>query len=343
MSFSRAAISGENWPRAATISAMLSALFFRPLRRSSTKFAVPVFSFLLTLALTLFLAPASSHAETRTRNMWWAPDAVTVGGHKVDQLLTFIFNLTGIIFVLVVAVYIYFLIKYRKRPGVRAVYSHGNDKLEAIWTLIPAAVFIGLAAYSNHLWKELRATAPEDSLRIDIVAHQFGWFFRNPGLDGKLGAFDQKLLSQENTFGLVDGDPDGAGKDDYTSGDLVIPIGRPVNVVLRSQDVIHSFYVPEFRMYQDAVPGRQINWVWFTCDRIGNYQLACSQLCGSGHYNMKAAIKVVSQEDYDKLVKEKSKAALLDNLKKQDATKSAATAQPAAVVEDSQPIVAAVR
>jgi cytochrome c oxidase subunit 2 len=224
---------------------------------------------------------------------------------------------------------------------VRAVYSHGNDKLEAIWTLIPAAVFIGLAAYSNHLWKELRAAAPEDSLRIDIVAKQFAWFFRNPGLDGKLGAYDQKLLSTENTFGLVAGDPDGAGKDDYTSGELIIPIGRPVNVILRSQDVIHSFYVPEFRMYQDAVPGRQINWVWFTCDRIGNYQLACSQLCGSGHYNMKAAIKVVSQEDYEKLVKEKSKAALLENLKKQDAAKSAATAGPAANVELTQPIVAA--
>jgi cytochrome c oxidase subunit 2 len=341
VSFSRAASSGENRPRAATVFAMLSAPFFRPLRRSSTKVVSSVFWFLLTLVLGLLVTPASGHAETRTRNMWWAPDAVTVGGHKVDQLLTFIFNLTGIVFVLVTAVYIYFLIKYRKRPGVRAVYSHGNDKLEAIWTLIPAAVFIGLAAYSNHLWKELRAAAPEDSLRIDIVAKQFAWFFRNPGLDGKLGAYDQKLLSTENTFGLVAGDPDGAGKDDYTSGELIIPIGRPVNVILRSQDVIHSFYVPEFRMYQDAVPGRQINWVWFTCDRIGNYQLACSQLCGSGHYNMKAAIKVVSQEDYEKLVKEKSKAALLENLKKQDAAKSAATAGPAANVELTQPIVAA--
>ncbi len=174
------------------------------------------------------------------------------------------------------------------------------------------------------------------------MAKQFAWFIRNPGLDGKLGAFDQKLLSTENTFGLVEGDPDGAGKDDYTSGELVIPVGRPINVVLRSQDVIHSFYVPEFRMYQDTVPGRQIEWVWFTCDRPGNFQLACSQLCGSGHYNMKAAVKVVSQEDYDKFVKEKSKAALLENLKKQDAKKSAATSEPAAAGEPL-PQVAAVR
>ncbi len=325
---------------------MLLTSFSRS-RRPFSKFATPLFTVLLTLAL-LVVTQSSCLAELRTRNMWWAPDAATVGGHKVDHLLSFIFNLTGIVFVLVTGVYVYFIIKYRKRPGVRAVYSHGNDKLEAIWTLIPAAVFIGLAAYSNHLWKELRSPAPADSLRIDIVAKQYGWSFRNPGMDGKLGAFDQKLLSLENSFGLVDGDPDGAGKDDYTSGELIVPVHRPINVVLRSQDVIHSFYVPEFRMYQDAVPGRQIEWVWFICDRIGNYQLACNQLCGSGHYNMKAGIKVVSQEDYDKLVKEKSKAALLENLKKQDATKNAATPEAPAAVEqpvpqESLPQVATVR
>jgi len=291
---------------------------------------------LLVAALTLLLGQNHCFAETRTTNLWWAPDAVTVGGHKVDHLLTFVFNLTGITFIIVAAVYAWFIVKYRYRPGVRAVYSHGNDKLEAIWTCIPAVVFIGLAAYSNHLWKELRSAAPADAIPIDIVAHQFGWFIRNPGLDGKLGAFDQKLLSTENTFGIFDGDPDGAGKDDYSSSDLIIPVGRPVNVILRSQDVIHSFYIPEFRMYQDAVPGRKIDWVWFTADRTGSFQLACSQLCGSGHYNMKAAVKVVTQEEYDKIVKEKSKEALLDNLKKQSAQQqqhddsAPAAAQPVA-------------
>lgn len=256
---------------------------------------------------------ASSQAEVRTTNLWWAPNAVTEGGHKVDELLTFIFNLTGITFLVLQVVYIYFLIKYRRRPGVRAVYSHGDNRLEAIWTLIPAAVFLGLAAYSNHLWKMLRSPAPEDAVRIDIVAHQYGWFIRNPGLDGKLGGFDQKLLSKENTFGTEVGDP--AGADDYSSGELTIPMGKAVNVILRSQDVIHAFYVPEFRMYQDAVPGRKIDWVWFKCDRVGQYELACSQLCGSGHYNMKARINVVSPENYEKTVREKSKTALEEKAK----------------------------
>ena len=270
----------------------------------------------LLIAFLVLAGALNASAEQRTTNMWWAPDAVTEGGHKVDELLTFIFNLTGITFILVQAVYVYFLIKYRRRPGVRAVYSHGNNKLEAIWTLIPAAIFLGLAAYSNHLWKMLRSAAPDDAVRIDVVAHQYGWFIRNPGPDGKLGAFDQKLLSKENTFGTVEGDAD--GQDDYTSGELTIPVGKAVNVILRSQDVIHAFYVPEFRMYQDAVPGRKIDWVWFKCDRMGQYELACSQLCGSGHYNMKARINVVSQADYEKTVREKSKTAVLEKLKKQD-------------------------
>lgn len=274
----------------------------------------PVTFALLLAALTLCVGGLTAHAEVRTTNLWWAPDAVTEGGHKVDELLTFIFNLTGITFIVLQVAYVYFLIKYRRRPGVRAVYSHGNNKLEAIWTLIPAGVFLGLAAYSNHLWKELRSAAPADAIRIDIVAHQYGWFIRNPGADGKLGAFDQKLLSKENTFGTVEGDADGS--DDYSSGELTIPIGKAINVVLRSQDVIHAFYVPEFRMYQDTVPGRKIDWVWFRCDRVGQYELACNQLCGSGHYNMKARINVVSQENYEKTVSEKSRAALEEKAKK---------------------------
>lgn len=280
---------------------------FRPSRRH------PVLTAVLLAAPTLCVGLLTAHAETRTTNLWWAPNTATEGGHKVDELLTFIFNLTGITFLLVQAVYIYFLIKYRRRPGVRAVYSHGNNKLEAIWTLIPAGVFLGLAAYSNHLWKELRSAAPSDSVRIDIVAHQYGWFIRNPGADAKLGDYNQTLLSKENTFGTVEGDE--AGKDDYSSGELTIPVNRPVNVILRSQDVIHAFYVPEFRMYQDAVPGRKIDWVWFKCDRMGQFELACNQLCGSGHYNMKATINVVSEADYEKTVREKSKAALEEKAK----------------------------
>lgn len=291
---------------------------------------------LLAAGALLLASPANCHALTREHGMWWSPPAVTVGGHLIDQLLNFIFWLTTAVFVITQVVYIWFIIKYRRRPGVRAIYSHGNNRLEMIWTSIPAMVFIMLAIFSNRLWSHLRSPAPADALRIDIVAYQFGFHIRNPGADGKLGSYSQLWLKQgENTFGQDL--KDDAALDDYqTENQLTIPVNRPINIVLRSMDVIHAFYVPEFRMYQDIVPGREIDWVWFVPDKTGHYALACNQLCGAGHYNMQAKIDVVSQEDYDKLVKEKSASVLPGNQAKQrDAIKAAAatlkSSEPAAL------------
>ena len=245
----------------------------------------------------LFLAVDAS-AEVRESNLYWAPEVATVGGKKVDTLLNFIFYLTAAVFVLTQSVYIYYLVKYRKRPGSKAYYSHGNNKLEVIWTAIPTAIFIGLVIYSNRLWGELHSEPPADSIKIDVVSYQFGWDMRYPGADGRLGRVDVNTYSLDNKFGLVNDDP--AGDDDFSSTELVIPVGKPVHIYLHSRDVIHSFYVPEFRLYQAAVPGRTIAWVWFETTRTGNFELACSQICGSGHYNMKAPIRVVSQEEFDK-------------------------------------------
>ena len=252
------------------------------------------------------------HAEFRTSNLWWTSEAVTKHGHRIDELLMIIFWLTLAVFILTQGVYIYFMVKYRHRKGVKAVYSHGNNKLEIIWTTIPAAIFIALAVSSDKMWFELRGPAPKDSLTLDLVAYQFGFHIRNPGVDGKLG--ESKIDWMEmgtNNFGLNLKNPDPASADDFqTENQITLPVNRPVNIILRSQDVIHAFYVPEFRMYQDIVPGMTINWVWFVPEKEGHYALACNQLCGSGHYNMQAAVDVVSQKEYDKLVKEKSAAAI---------------------------------
>jgi cytochrome c oxidase subunit 2 len=257
---------------------------------------LPPFSILVLLALTA-LAPEAS-AEVREANLYWAPEAATVGAKKVDTLLTFIFYLTAAVFVLTQGVYIYYLVKYRKRPGSKAYYSHGNNKLEIIWTAIPTAIFLGLVIYSNRLWAELHSPPPEDSVKVDVVSYQFGWDMRYAGADGQLGRVDVHTYSVDNRFGLVSDDP--AGDDDFSSTELVIPVNKPVHIYLHSRDVIHSFYVPEFRLYQAAVPGRTIAWVWFEPTRTGNFELACSQICGSGHYNMKAPIRVVSQEEFEK-------------------------------------------
>lgn len=277
--------------------------------------------------LAVFTVPA--FAEVRESNLWWTPDPATKHAYRIDSLLHLIFWLTAIVFVVTQVVFIYFLVKYRRKRGVPAYYSHGNNTLEIIWTSIPAAIFLALGIYSNRVWyREVRAPAPADSIQIDIVAYQYGWHIRNPGADGKLGKFSQKALGKDNWFGLEAGDP--AGDDDYQSeGVLTVPVGKNVHLHLRSLDVIHAFYVPEFRMYQDTVPGRLISWVWFEATRTGSFELACSQLCGSGHYNMKAKINVVPLEEYNKLVAEKSKAALEESRKKKTAS---VNAEPATAV-----------
>ena len=257
-----------------------------------------------------FCLGTSSWAAPRTTNLWWMPDVASKHGVQVDQVFNFIYYLTGGVFVLTQVVYIYFLVKYRARKGIEAKYSHGNNQLEIVWTAIPTAIFIGLWAYSNHLWwNVIHSTPPDDAMEIGVVAYQFGWSMQYPGKDGHLGRSDVKLISNDNPFGNDKSDP--ATKDNFQSGVLELPVNKAVRIRLNSKDVIHGFYIPDFRIYQDAVPGRTIDWVWFVPTKIGSYDLACSQLCGQGHYNMKAQIQVVSQADFDKWYKEKATAALL--------------------------------
>jgi cytochrome c oxidase subunit 2 len=264
---------------------------------------------LIAVLAALFLAlGASAYGAPRTSGLWWMPDVASKSGEQIDQLTYFIYYLTGGVFILTQVVYIYFLIRYRARRGVRATYLHGDNRLELVWTAIPTAIFIGLWGYSNHMWWDVIHTeSPKDTMEIAVMAYQFGFSFQYPGATGKLGRSDVKLISADNIFGNDPTDP--ATKEDYQSGVLELAIDKPVRIRLNSRDVIHGFYIPQFRIYQDAVPGRTIDWVWFIPTKIGSYQLACSQLCGSGHYNMKAQIEVVSQAEFDKWYKEKVAAA----------------------------------
>jgi len=264
-----------------------------------------IMKFFLRL-LPVFVLGLSS-AGAADHNLYWAPPNVTVGGEKIDAILNFIFWLTLVVFILTQTVYIYYLVKYRRKPGVKAHYSHGNNFLEIIWTTIPTVIFLGLAIYSNRVWEEIHRDPPSDALQVNVSSYQYGWDFRYPGADGKLGNVEVKTITPENKFGVSSLDPTAA--DDFTSTELVIPARRAVHIILNSRDVIHSFYVPSFRLYQDAVPGRTITWVWFEVKYPVNLELACSQLCGTGHYNMKAPIRVLSQEDYEKWYEGKVKAA----------------------------------
>jgi len=259
-------------------------------------------AFLTAFVLTL----SNAQAEIRETSVWWLPRNVNMFGHDVDFLFYVILLLTGVAFVGVFVAMILFLIKYRYRPGVPAIHTHGNNALEVIWTTIPAFIFLALAIYGNEQWSKMRRqTPPANALPVAVVGEQFGWNVRYPGPDGKLAKMVAAKISKENPFGVDLADP--TGLDDFTTyNELVFPVGRPVRLYLGSKDVIHAFYVPEFRLYQDMVPGRVYDFVWLKAEATGNFQLACNQLCGQGHYKMFGKLSVVPEFDYEAWAKSKT-------------------------------------
>jgi cytochrome c oxidase subunit 2 len=249
---------------------------------------------------------STAHAEIRETSVWWLPRNVNMFGHAIDFIFYVILILTGVTFIGVFSVLAYFLVKYRARPGVPAIHSHGNNTLEVVWTTIPVFIFLGLAIYGNEEWSRMRRqTPPADALPVAVVGEQFGWNVRYPGADGKLAKMDAKKVGKENPFGVDSADP--AGLDDFTTyNDLVFPVNRPIRLYLGSKDVIHAFYVPEFRLYQDMVPGRVYDFVWLKAEETGKFQLACNQLCGQGHYKMFGKLSVVPVAEYESWAKGKA-------------------------------------
>jgi len=266
------------------------------------------YRFVSPFLVLLFVGLLPAHAEIRETSVWWLPRNVNMFGHAIDFIFYVILVLTGVTFIGVFSVLAYFLVKYRARPGVPAIHSHGNNTLEVVWTTIPVFIFLGLAIYGNEEWSRMRRkTPPADALPVAVVGEQFGWNVRYPGPDGKLAKMDAKKVSKENPFGVDSADP--AGLDDFTTyNDLVFPVNRPIRLYLGSKDVIHAFYVPEFRLYQDMVPGRVYDFVWLKAEATGKFQLACNQLCGQGHYKMFGKLSVVPVAEYESWAKGKAPA-----------------------------------
>lgn len=197
------------------------------------------------------------------------------------------------------AFFVYTLVRFRRGRQPKADY-HGMKGRFSTWTEIGVVVaeLILLVAFSIPAWAtRVRDLPPEhEAIVIRVVAEQFAWNVHYPGDDGEFGRTDIEQVAADNPIGLVAGSPHAA--DDITTvSEIVLPIGRPVIVQLSSKDVIHSFGVPAMRVKQDAIPGMMIP-VWFTPTRLGEYEIACSQLCGLGHYRMRGILRVVTQEDY---------------------------------------------
>lgn len=230
----------------------------------------------------------------------WLPENISTLGVGIDHLFSLIYYLTVAIFVIVAAVYITFIVKYRRRKASdRAYYHHGNSVLEFAWTALPFALFLGLALYSDQLWRDMRYSshAPKPDVTVEVMGQQFMWHFRYPGSDGIFGHREPKFISPTNPFGIDPADPN--GKDDYvTINQMHLPINKTVLVRLSSMDVIHSFFLPNMRVKQDAVPGQWVD-TWFNGRKTGEYEIACAELCGRGHYLMRAVLTYHSQKDFD--------------------------------------------
>lgn len=210
--------------------------------------------------------------------MDWLPESASTYARDIDLGFWVITVIVGIAFVLVEAALVFFLVRYRARPGHRAAYIHGNTTAEVIWTAVPAITVVAIGIWSAGLWAEIKGRdhLPADAVRVAIEAKQFEWNVTYPGLDGELGTADD--FTRRNA--------------------LEVPVNRPVIVQLTAEDVLHSFFVPAFRIKQDAVPGMTIP-VWFEATQVGEFELACAELCGNSHYSMRGRVRVHSAEDYD--------------------------------------------
>ena len=186
--------------------------------------------------------------------------------------------------------------------GARAVYSHGNNRMEILWTGVTAAIFITLGLLGQRVWWNLHMNAvPAGAAQVRVLAQQFQWNFHYAGPDGKFGRTDPRKISDEsiNYIGLDSTDP--AAADDAVTQTLVTQVNRPVDMTLNARDVTHSFWVPQLRFKQDAVPGLDVK-VHFTPQKPGQYEIACAELCGQQHYKMRSYMLVLPVEDYDSLM-----------------------------------------
>ena len=232
--------------------------------------------------------------------IWWFPVAINAHAHAYDAQFLRTLVVIGIIFFLAQFALGFVIFRFRGSSGRRAAYSHGNNRLEAVWTTATAVLFLGLVVMGTKIWAGVHFDeSPADAMTVQVMAKQFAWNFRYPGPDGKFGRTDLKLINEAagNPFGIDDNDP--AGKDDLVSASLKVPAGRPVKLLLHSRDVIHNFFVRELRMKQDLVPGMEIP-LHFQADRIGIYEVPCSELCGLGHFQMRTTLQVMNQEDFDR-------------------------------------------
>jgi cytochrome c oxidase subunit 2 len=211
--------------------------------------------------------------------MRWLPENVSTYGGEIDAIIALIYYVTLAWFFLTLGAFALFLVLYRRQEGRRATYIQGDRLREAAWILVPLVIVVVLDLWIDFrgapVWAKVKGQAPPAELTVQVMAKQFNWEILYPGPDGKFGTADDREFENE----------------------LHVPANKVVRVVLKSKDVIHSFFLPNLRLKQDIVPGRAIE-AWFEATKPGKYEIPCAELCGFGHSGMNGWLYVHSPEEY---------------------------------------------
>ena len=231
---------------------------------------------------------------------YWTDIASNWGG--MDDTITLTFWVGGGVFVAVCLFMIYCVIRYQYKDDRRAEYKPEDKKLEKILTWATTLGVAALLAPGLIIWNQY-VNVPKNAIEVDVMAWQWGWQYRLPGEDGKLGTTQVRNIADNNPFGINPDDP--FGKDDIMVESDVINLenNRPVKILLRSVDVLHNWYVPQFRAKMDAVPGT-VTFYWFEPNKVGEYEVLCAEYCGVGHYAMRGGVIVQDKIEYENWISE---------------------------------------
>jgi cytochrome c oxidase subunit 2 len=231
-------------------------------------------------------------------------------GEKIDSMLYITIAITGIVFFITQILLFWFSFRYQHSEKRKSFYFPHNNKLEVIWTVVPAIALTVLVGFGLMYWFQITGEAPKNAMQIEITGKQFNWWYRYPGKDGIFGKKYYRNISdaENNPLGLLWDDPD-THDDIVTSSAMYMVVNQPVKLIINSRDVIHDVGLTAFRMKMDAVPGTPTT-MWFTpkyttaeMKKMTNnpdfeYEISCDQMCGKGHFSMRGVIQVVSAEDF---------------------------------------------
>lgn len=244
------------------------------------------------------------------------PVSASEHGVQYDKMFTVTLTITGIVFFITQAALFWFAFRYQSTEKRTSFFYAHNNKLEIIWTTIPAIAMFILVGIGLKNWGTMTSEAPKESMVVEIVGKQFNWIVRYPGADGELGKRDfRKINDVDNVLGQDWSDRNNLDDIISQSGEMHLVKGKPVKLIIGSRDVIHDVGLPHFRLKMDAVPGI-ITTLWFTPqytteemkEMTGNpdfvYEISCDQMCGKGHYSMRGTVIVHTQAEYDKWISE---------------------------------------